>query len=164
LKYTKNFDQDIERNPLSNEYPGSWLLIADSAYVGASRYLRAVTMKKRGSIPRSQQQYYNNLSRDRVICENFYGRLVNLFGVMRHVYRYEHVAYDDIFVVCCMLTNFHILCGNPLRENDGQYYRKILQDRVEKVDTRALKRAECSRKYQQKLKAKRTRTNDASMD
>ncbi len=77
----KNDDEKVQDDdmPLSNRLPDHWILIADSAYQSADQYLRAVVMKKKKFIKTSADNaYYRSLSKDRVVCENFYGRLLSL--------------------------------------------------------------------------------------
>lgn len=77
----------VDGIPPSDKYPNEWLLTADIAYIGADKYLRAVVMKKRPTIQRSNERdYYKPLSADRVVCENFYGRLILLWKVMKHTF------------------------------------------------------------------------------
>ncbi len=69
-----------EKNMEDEKYPDQWLLIADSSYTGASKYLTAKTVEKRSQQKTSNQKKLNKLlSKDRVACENFYWRLLNLF-------------------------------------------------------------------------------------
>jgi hypothetical protein len=77
---------DVEKEkpddmPLFDKYPNQWILIANSAYQSADKYLRGIVMKKRKSIRTSADNaYYRGLSKDRVICENFYGRMLSLIS------------------------------------------------------------------------------------
>jgi predicted N-acyltransferase len=74
-------DEDM---PLSNRFPDHWIII-DSAYQSADQYLRAVVKKKKKFIKTSADNaYYRSLSKDRVVCEIFYGRLLTLFRVIRN--------------------------------------------------------------------------------
>jgi hypothetical protein len=105
LKIDEERDES-DQMVLVNTYPDQWILIADSAYQSAEQYLRAIVMKKKKLIKRSaDNSYYRSLSKDRVVCENFYGRLLSLFGVITHKYKYEHTMYDKFLLVCACLTN-----------------------------------------------------------
>ncbi len=93
----KNIPDD---GPLHDRFPNSWLLIADSAYAGAQHYLRAAVVQKRSDIahrPLNVRTMNSMLSCDRVIVENFYGRMLSLFGVRMQVYEYDHTMYDTFF-------------------------------------------------------------------
>lgn len=150
--------------PLFDKYPGQWILIADSAYQSADKYLRAVVMKKRKSIRTSADNvYYRSLSKDRVICENFYGRMLSLFGVIKQKYKYEHVMYDKFFIVCTCLTNYH-LGKYPLRDNDGGYYQVVMKKRLDKAMEKIRKDRESKEKYNAKIKErKRQRESDVDI-
>ena len=57
----------------------------------------------------------------RIICENFYGRMKNLWGASRLKFRGDLSGYDDLNDICVALTNYHIEL-HPLRKNDGAFY------------------------------------------
>ena len=64
------------------------------------------------------------VSSDRIIEENFFGRLTKLWGVILSKYRWSEEGYDDIFRLCVALTNFHI-SFHPLRdEEDATNYKQ----------------------------------------
>ena len=58
---------------------------------------------------------------DRVIIENFYGRMKLTWGLIRNKYKGSHADYDAIFEIAYGLTNI-LLKYSPLRAEDGQYY------------------------------------------
>ena len=60
-----------------------------------------------------------------MVIENFFGRMQKLFGVMHRKYGWCRERLNDIADVCFALTNFHIRL-HPLREEDGDYYFKVL--------------------------------------
>ena len=60
-----------------------------------------------------------------MIIENFFGRMQKLFGVMHRKYGWCREGLNDIVDVCFALTNFHIRL-QPLREEDREYYYKVL--------------------------------------
>jgi hypothetical protein len=149
--------------PLANKYPDQWILIADSAYQSADQYVRAIVMKKKKFIKTSAENaYYRSLSKDRVICENFYGRLLSLFGVIRNKYKYEHNMYDKFFMVCTCLTNYH-LRKNPLRNDDRGFYQAVMQKRLDKSLEKIKKNKESKERYNARIKA-RKRQRDSNID
>lgn len=58
------------------------------------------------------------ISSDRIIVENFFGRLCGLWRICAK-YRWSEDLYDDIFHVCAALTNFHI-AYHPLLDVSGE--------------------------------------------
>lgn len=93
-------------------------MLGDSVYVGGKKLLMTVSVTKRKFQRTNDERLYNQvISCDRVKCENFYGRMLNLFGVMRMTYRYDHHQYDNLFKMCAALTNWHML-KMPLKELD----------------------------------------------
>jgi hypothetical protein len=120
-------------------------------------------MKKKKFIKTSADNaYYRSLSKDRVVCENFYGRLLSLFGVIRNKYKYEHMMYDKLFVVCTCLTNYH-LRKNPLRSDDRGYYKAVMQKRLDKALEKIRKEKESKERYNTKIRA-RKRQRDSLVD
>jgi hypothetical protein len=130
-------------------------LIADSAYQLADQYVRAIVNKKKKFIKTSAENaYYRSLSKDRVVCENFYGRLLSLFGVIRNKYKYEHNVYDKLFLVCTCLTNYH-LRKNPLRRDYRRFYQELMQKRLDKALERIRKDKESKDRYNTRIKARK---------
>jgi hypothetical protein len=80
------------------------------------------------------------------MCENFYGRLLSLFGVIRNKYKYEHNVYDKLFLVCTCLTNYH-LRKNPLRRDYRRFYQELMQKRLDKALERIRKDKESKDRY-----------------
>jgi hypothetical protein len=106
-----------------------------------------------------QKSINKQLSKDRVVCENYYGRLLNLFGLMRQRFTYEHDKYDKCFLFYAALTNYHLL-QNPLTGNDGQYYRSFIKSRIEEANEREKKKTESRQKYLSKMNQRKKRRLD----
>ncbi|KAH7474463.1 uncharacterized protein KRP23_8594 [Phytophthora ramorum] len=90
-------------------------------YQGLGDQKRCIHPKKGRNLSRADQQFNDEVSSDRVIVENFFGRLCTLWRVCADKYRWSEDLYDDIFQICVGLTNFHIEC-NPLREHNAEEY------------------------------------------
>lgn len=115
-----------------SNFARSWAIMADKGYTGADRHCNAVLpwrTNRRGeqfnqALLRSRNQ---NISRNRIICENFYGRLKSVFAIAGEKYRgslSEYTLFHDLAVA---LTNFHITL-HPLRQTDIEMHRRILSD------------------------------------
>ena len=97
----------------------------------------------------------NRISSDRVIVENFFGRVCMMFGIMAGTYRWNREKFGMIVDFCFSLANFHIRL-HPLREQDFDYYQKVLADlkrRIEEQSTMVKKRQQKHRARQARMKA-----------
>ncbi len=68
---------------LNEEYPDQWAVIMDKGYQSASKVLRAITPKKkplRGILGRDDERLNKQLSSDRIIVENCFGRFGSALG------------------------------------------------------------------------------------
>ena len=112
---------------LSTKYPANWGVLMDKGYQGASEYVRAIIPKKKPHgklLPVDDENWNATVSSDRIIVENFFGRLTKLWGVISSKYRWSEEGYDDIFRLCVALTNYHI-SFHPLRdEEDATNYKQ----------------------------------------
>lgn len=137
----QNDEHELEDlDPLNEEFPNEWAILGDSAYTGAEKLdIRRLYIKKQKQQRQEEREQYHAWSKDHVLIENFYGRMLNLWGIMRKTYTYEHHHYDAIFSVLCSLTNYTVL-KNPLRNNDGLYYRKMVKKFIEQGKEREHKR------------------------
>ena len=64
------------------------------------------------------------LSSDRVIVENCFGRCTLLWKVTSLKYRWSEHMYNSMFQMCMGLTNIHI-CMHPLRDAYGEHYQQL---------------------------------------
>ena len=101
------------------------------------------------------------IEEDRVIVENYFGRVKTLWGMAERTYRLRDDMYHSYMKLCFAFTNFHISIM-PLREDDGDversYYRRILYHH-KKV---AQKRKERQEKTRRRKKARRSMTQAAT--
>jgi len=124
----KEFDEEglPDNGILREEYPYSWAIIADKGYQGIAEHIRSITPKKRppnGGLTLAQTRNNRNISSDRIIVENFFGRLSQLWGVCSRKFTLSEVKYDTVLSLCVSLTNFHIDL-HPLRATDGGWYNR----------------------------------------
>jgi len=103
-----------------------WGVLMDKAYVGAEERVRAIIPKKN---PQTQTETSRNekIGRDRVMCENYYGRMCALWGVISKKYRWDHQCYDKIFGICLALTNADVQT-QPLHSDEHIIYHALLQE------------------------------------
>ena len=78
-----------------------------------------------------------------------------MFGIMAGKYRWNRDRFGSIVDFCFSLANFHIRL-HPLREQDFEYYQKVLADlkrRTEEQSTMVKKRQQKHRARQARMKA-----------
>jgi len=67
-----------------------WALLADKGYAGAEAFVRAIIPSKsppRGFLTPTAITRNTQISAARVVCENFYGRMKNLFKICSATFR-----------------------------------------------------------------------------
>jgi hypothetical protein len=115
-------DEDLnDDDPLRDEYPGSWAILADKGYQGLADSNRAIIPKRRRpSTPLTPQEEDDNgdIASDRVVVENYFGRLCTLWSLCSDKFRWQEKNYELFFRACVALTNCHVR-AHPLREADG---------------------------------------------
>ena len=73
------------------------------------------------------------VSSDRVVVENFFGRVCGMFGIFLSIYSWSSDELDTIVDVCFSIVNFYIRI-HPLREQDVGYYQKVIADVMRRTD------------------------------
>ncbi|KAH9100026.1 hypothetical protein Ae201684P_019031 [Aphanomyces euteiches] len=114
----------VDEGPLKEYFPNQWIVLVDKGYQGLSDVIRALHPKKKppnASLSRQEHEINTYISSDRVIVENFFGRLCTLWAMCSDKFRWNEELYDTIFRCGLALTNAHIL-KHPLRARDGESY------------------------------------------
>ena len=109
------------------QYPNSWAVLADKGYQGLQELLRTIhPIRKppRGVLSISDEAFNRNVSSDRIIVENFFGRLGSLWALFSTKWRWSNNLYDDFFQAGVALTNFHIK-SHPLRAQDNEKFTRF---------------------------------------
>ncbi|RHY91824.1 hypothetical protein DYB37_011196 [Aphanomyces astaci] len=118
-------DTDVSDNDaLRDKFPSQWSVLADKGYQGIQEYVRGLTPVKRprhGHLTMEQERANAKWSSDRVIVENFFGRLKRLWGLVSDKYTWKKDECNMYFQTCVALTNVHVRF-NPLRNVDGEGY------------------------------------------
>ncbi|ETP04378.1 hypothetical protein F441_18848 [Phytophthora nicotianae CJ01A1] len=112
-------NQIPDEGPLREEFSREWAILTDKGYQGLEAHLRCIHPTKGSNLPPEVQHQNENISSDRVLVDNFFGRLCSLWRIVTDKYRSIEDLYDDIFQVCESLTNFQ---SNPLRDANGEAY------------------------------------------
>ena len=128
----------------------------DKGYQGAQREVRALIPKKKPSgnvLTFDEQRENDRISSDRVIVENFFGRLKTLWALSSDSYRWSRKKYDLVFQTCVALTNAHVRF-HPLRADDGVAHAQYV-NRLNAIGARRVKNKNtASRTYRAKRKAR----------
>ena len=101
--------------------------LTDEWYQGAQDNLRVLLPKKKRPhqmLSVDEKEGYSNLSSDRVIVENYFGRSAMLWEVGSLEYRWSERMCDTISQMCMGPRKIPI-SWHPLRDVNGQYYQQI---------------------------------------
>ncbi|RHY42117.1 hypothetical protein DYB34_009546 [Aphanomyces astaci] len=150
---------DAERDmpdagPMLDEYPNDWAILADKGYQGLHRRMRAITPAKRapgGLLTMSDMEYNDNIATDRVIVENYFGRLKTLWAIVNESYTWKRENYDLYLQTCVALTNCHIRFS-PLRVDDSHERNRYLNALMSSSEKKKAKRAVAVKKHREKRK------------
>lgn len=139
---------------LCEKYPEHWAAIADKGYQGAAEFLRIITpIKKppRSQLSDSQLGYNKKLASSRIIVENFFGHMGQLWSIVSRKFVWGEELYDTIFYLCVALTNLNVKL-QPLRALDGKWYNGYKNRMKEIGHTRKRNRSESQSRYRTKRK------------
>ncbi|RQM29211.1 hypothetical protein B5M09_011706 [Aphanomyces astaci] len=150
----KQQDETLLADP--NREHTSWAVLADKGYQGIQHEVRAVlpSKKPKGGILTFEEQRRNDaIASDRVVVENFFGRMKTLWAVCTDKYRWSRQNYDVIFQTGVALTNVHIRF-HPLKDEDGDVNTQYI-NRLNAIGTKLIKdKRKASQKHKKKRKAR----------
>ena len=93
----------------------------------------------------------DKIASDRVIVENFFGRLKTLWAITSDCYTWKRENYDMFFQTCVALTNVHIKFL-PLREDDGHDHNRYVNRLLSIGEREKANRTNSVLKYRKKRK------------
>ncbi|ETV63773.1 hypothetical protein H257_19295 [Aphanomyces astaci] len=99
-----------------------------------------------GSLDRHDLERNANVSSDRVIVENFFGRVCLLWKISYATFVWGTKCYDAIQRLTFALTNYHLTLM-PLRQYDQHQYRAVMARYRRMVEENNVKRAAIQRRY-----------------
>lgn len=140
----------------SDNYQNMWALLTDKGYQGATRIMRAIQPKKKpigAELSRDEVQRNVRVSSDRVLVENYFGRVCSLWKISRSTFVWGHESYDMLSRITFALTNFHVSLM-PLRAHDGDFYRSALAKYYSQGEEQIIKRAVNQATYRRKRAAR----------
>ncbi|KAG3177923.1 hypothetical protein PC128_g16653 [Phytophthora cactorum] len=132
----------------SEQYQEAWAILADKGYQGGASMLRVVHPKKKprnGELTADELARNTRVSSDRVLVENFFGRVCLLWKNMHSTYKWNEASFDPFTRTCFALTNFHANI-NPLRVDYGRFYRSIMGRYASMADRERTRRASVQRR------------------
>lgn len=139
--------------PLDTNY-GEWAVLMDKGYQGPPEDtpgLRRITPTKGQNLTLQQRVINKELHKLRTPIEQFFGRLQQLWPILRNCYRWDHRHFDDDFTICVLLTNEHIR-RLELSELDFSFKHKLALARHLFVEEKQRKRKEQVKRYLEKKK------------
>ena len=111
-----------------HEFPEYWAVLLDKGYQGSEGALRSIRPKKKPKgrpLDRLDEQRNKDVSSDRVIVENYFGRLCSLWEICHRTFPWSESKYNIVQRVTFALTNYHV-SFMPLRSSDCDYYHSVL--------------------------------------
>jgi hypothetical protein len=145
----------LDDGPMSELYPDEWAVLADKGYQGLAEHMRCIHPQKGSHLSADAERRNKNISTDRIIVENYFGRLCGLWRICADKYRWSEDLYDDIFHVCASLTNFHI-AFHPLRDVSGEEYAQR-QNRLLAIGEKSQQKRRLAQEKHRRLKRLRHR-------
>lgn len=127
----------------STDFPDMWGVLVDKGYQGIHTHLRGIhpTRKPRGGeLSHTERERNKRISSDRVLVENYFGRLSSLWRVMFTTFKWNEDKYDQLVRICVALTNFHVTLS-PLRAEDSDNYQRQMARYVSMGEALQLRRS-----------------------
>lgn len=143
----------------------NWAILADKAYIRGSDELRLIVPKRdpqRGISDLRSKESNIAISHDRIIVENYFGRMKSLWGLLSTKYRRDEDTYDTWMTLGVAMTNYSIHI-RPLRAEDrGTYVRFENSMRTIGADDERRKRSR--QEYYRRNKKRRNSGRSAIID
>ncbi|ETV77362.1 hypothetical protein H257_08798 [Aphanomyces astaci] len=91
--------KEVDHDEGAEEYPDSWSILVDMGYQGIQHEVRSMQPKRRpqgGLLTARELERNAQASSDRVLMENYFGRICSLWKVMRETYKWNESRFDRI--------------------------------------------------------------------
>lgn len=119
-KYKRFILKETSEMSIDDEDGNSeWSIMADKGYIGMQSHCRSIIptrLSGRVNINPDNQE----IARERIICENFFGRVKMSFKICRDRFRGDFELLNKVVPICLALTNL-LIRDNPLRIQDSSY-------------------------------------------
>lgn len=101
----------------------------------------------------SDKKRKTEIAEDRILVQNWFGRLVGMWKIFVKLYHWSEEKYEDLFTVCAFLNNIHI-SYYPLRD-DGDDRLSNAMKKLHAIGVTASKRQQAPQKqYKENHKKK----------
>lgn len=140
----------------------TWALLCDKGYQGIKEICRAIHPKKKpanGILSIAEEQENKSISSDRILVENYFGRMVCLWNILSTKWKWNESNYDKFFKICLALTNYHIRMYK-LHVRDSKHYCRV-KNRLYSIGEDIVAKR---RRTQAKYRAKRARRMEAHFE
>ena len=145
----RHWDRDDSHEP-------NWAILGDKMYVGPQAdtpNIRRLTPIKGAHVSVEQKAENKRRSKARVYVECFFGRLYRKFPMFSGIYKLDHSNFDQDFENACLLINEDISISE-LALDDGEFYQKLLDERLERYQREEKKRKAEYEKFKKNKKQK----------
>lgn len=112
---------------LATRYPRRWAVLGDKGYQGIVDVTRGITPKKKlpnAVLSVADEGFNRSVSSDRIIVENYFGRVCGLWTLLSTKWRWAENLYDPFFSFGIALCNSHVR-WHPLRAQDFDRFQRI---------------------------------------
>lgn len=109
-----------------------------------------------GVLNLEDKQRNKRIATDRIIVENYFGRLVNLWSILGRRFRLDEYSFDVIISLCTTLTNIHI-SFHPLSAEEADEFVLFTRNVIMTGGNRQRNRRNMQRTYRGN---RRARIND----
>ncbi|RHZ11370.1 hypothetical protein DYB31_012799 [Aphanomyces astaci] len=123
--------------------------LVDLGYIGIAHSLRGIHPRRRevhGVLDAHDMDRNHDISSDRVVVANFFGRMCTLWKISLATYTWGDKNYNTIQRTTFALTNFH-LSLMPLRAEDEEFYMSVIARYEQMANEKKRKRSEAQRRY-----------------
>jgi DDE superfamily endonuclease len=133
-----------------------WAVLADKGYQGYPASLRVILPKRKPAGRELEQEDMAknaDISSDRVLVENYFGRLSSLWKVMYVTFKWNESRFDCVSRLCVALTNYHTGLM-PLRAQDATFYKSVLARYHSMGEEQRKRRRDTQQEYVQRQRAR----------
>ncbi|KAF0718102.1 hypothetical protein AaE_010718 [Aphanomyces astaci] len=134
---------------LSTAFPTYWPCLVDMDYIRIAHEVRGIHPKRRpanGALDANDHECNRRVSSDRVVVENFFGRVCSLWRISSTTFTWGEKIYLSLQKTTFALTNFHLLLL-PMLAEDENYYAMVLARYQRMASEKKRKRAETQHRY-----------------
>lgn len=155
VPYLRMTPEEMIRNQAQAEF-SYWQIMGDKGYVGQADDTHPIerVVPKKGLLNEAERQRNILINRERVVVEQYLGRLCRLWSTMGRGWRWDHGHFDMDFEIACMLTNEHITT-TVLDDDDATFYQQLLESFEAEHLARKAKRTAAARNSRHLRKVRR---------